>query len=150
MSQFNGSARLKMAQLGWLSHFEPSRGITRWAVVRTAQDSTSIIMPVHDALLLYRPLLVAAARTLFVTALALSALPVIYITYVLILAQIRAYRSPIRNVPGPKKAHWLKGNFVDVQEPDSSRLQEEWVKTYGHVTRYYSLFGVRSYPFHLF
>ena len=28
MSQFNGSARLKMAQLGWLSHFEPSRGIT--------------------------------------------------------------------------------------------------------------------------
>ena len=28
MSQFNGSARLKMAQLGWLSHFELSRGIT--------------------------------------------------------------------------------------------------------------------------
>ena len=107
-------------------------------------------MPVHDALLLYRPLLVAAARTLFVSALALSALPVIYITYVLIIAQIRAYRSPIRNVPGPKKAHWLKGNFIDVQEPDSSRLQEEWVKTYGHVTRYYSLFGVRSYPLHLF
>ena len=30
MSRFNGSARLKMAQLGWLSHFEPSRGITIW------------------------------------------------------------------------------------------------------------------------
>ena len=28
MSRFNGSAQLKMAQLGWLSHFEPSRGIT--------------------------------------------------------------------------------------------------------------------------
>ena len=29
MSRFVGSAWLKMAQLGWLSHFEPSRGITR-------------------------------------------------------------------------------------------------------------------------
>jgi hypothetical protein len=29
MSQFNGSAWLKMAQLGWLSHFEPSHGITK-------------------------------------------------------------------------------------------------------------------------
>ena len=28
MSRFVGSAWLKMAQLGWLSHFEPSRGIT--------------------------------------------------------------------------------------------------------------------------
>ena len=28
MSRFDGSARLKMAQLGWLSHFEPSHGNT--------------------------------------------------------------------------------------------------------------------------
>ena len=107
-------------------------------------------MPVHGTLLLYRPLLVAAARKLFISALALSALPVTYILYVLILGQIRAYRSPLRKLPGPKKGHWLKGDFIDVQEPDSSRLQEEWVKTYGHVMRYHSRFGVHSYFFHPF
>jgi hypothetical protein len=106
-------------------------------------------MPVHDTLLLCQQLVVVAARTLFVSALALSALPATYILCVLILGQIRAYRSPLRNLPGPKKAHWLKGNFIDVQEPDSSRLQEEWVKTYGHVIRYSSRFGVCSFLFHL-
>ena len=35
MSQFVGSAWLKMAQLGWLSHFEPSRGITSCALQAT-------------------------------------------------------------------------------------------------------------------
>ena len=38
MSRFNGSARLKMAQLGWLSHFEPSRGITRPNYTRPPPD----------------------------------------------------------------------------------------------------------------
>ncbi|KAI9443954.1 cytochrome P450 [Lactarius indigo] len=28
-----------------------------------------------------------------------------------------------------------------MQEPDSSRLQEEWVRTYGHVVKYHSRFG---------
>lgn len=105
-------------------------------------------MPVHDTLLLCRLLLVA--RPLFISVFALFALPTTYILCVLILGQIRAYRSPLRNLPGPKKAHWLKGNFIDVQEPDSSRLQEEWVKTYGHVIRYHSRFGVRSHPFYSF
>ena len=40
MSQFNGSARLKMAQLGWLSHFEPSRGIT----TPDRQQSPTLVM----------------------------------------------------------------------------------------------------------
>ena len=102
----------------------------------------------QDSLLLCRQLLVVAARALFISALVLSALSAIYIFYVLFLGHVRAYRSPLRNIPGPKEAQWLKGDFVDVQEPDSSRLQEEWVGTYGHVTMYHSRFGVRSYPFH--
>ena len=100
-------------------------------------------MPVHDTLLLRQLLLVVATRALFISVFALFALPTTYILCVLILGQIRAYRSHLQNLPGPKKAHWLKGNFIDVQEPDSSRLQEEWVKTYGHVIRYHSHFGVR-------
>ena len=110
-------------------------------------------MPIHDTTLrlsLCRTSLVAAARTLFVFALALFALPATYILCVLILGQIRAYRSPLRNLPGPKKAHWLKDNFIDVHEPDSLRMQEEWVKTYGHVIRLHSRFGVRSFPLHSF
>ncbi|KAH9054513.1 cytochrome P450 [Lactarius vividus] len=90
---------------------------------------------------LCRQSLVAAARTVLISTLALSSLSAIYILYVLILGHVRAYRSPLRHVPGPKKAHWLKGNFVDVQEPNSSRLQEEWVRTYGHVVRYHARFG---------
>ena len=105
-------------------------------------------MPAYDTLLLCQQLLTVAARTLVISALVLSALPATYILSVLILGQIRAYRSPLRNLPGPSKGHWLSGNFIDVQEPDSSRLQEEWVKTYGHVIRYHSRFGVRSYFIH--
>lgn len=108
-------------------------------------------MPAHDTpSLLCRLLLVVAARPLFISVFALFALPTTYILCVLILNQIRAYRSPLRNLPGPKKAHWLKGNFTDVQEHDSLRLQEEWVKTYGHVIRYHSHFGVRPYLFYSF
>ncbi|KAH8977522.1 cytochrome P450 [Lactarius hatsudake] len=90
---------------------------------------------------LCRQSLVIAARAIFIPALLFFALSAIYILYVLILGRIRAYRSPLQNVPGPKEAHWLSGDFVDVQEPDSSRLQEEWVRTYGHVMRYHSRFG---------
>ncbi|KAH9005440.1 cytochrome P450 [Lactarius hatsudake] len=90
---------------------------------------------------LCRQSLVLAARTVFISALLFFTLSAIYILYVLILAHVRAYRSPLQHVPGPKEAHWLKGNFVDVQEPNSSRLQEEWVRTYGHVARYHARFG---------
>ncbi|KAI9443950.1 cytochrome P450 [Lactarius indigo] len=85
--------------------------------------------------------LVVAACVIFISAVGLSALSATYILYVLILGRIRAYHSPLQNVPGPKNAHWFKGNFVDVQEPDSLRLQEEWVRTYGHVAKYHARFG---------
>ena len=102
-------------------------------------------MLVHETLLLCPHLLVVAAHTLFILALVLSALSAIYILYVLILRRVRTHCSPLQNLPGPDKAHWLRGDFVDVQEADSSRLQEEWVRTYGHVMKYHSRFGVRLY-----
>ncbi|KAI0267583.1 cytochrome P450 [Russula aff. rugulosa BPL654] len=53
--------------------------------------------------------------------------------------RISAYRSQLRDVPGPGGAHWFKGNFTKVQETDSTCLQEEWVRTYGHVLKFQSL-----------
>jgi hypothetical protein len=86
---------------------------------------------------------VTAIRTVFVVALALLAISATYVLYILMRRRIREYRSPLRSIPGPKNAQWLKGSFVDVPEVNSLRLQEEWVKTYGHVLKYYSFFGVR-------
>jgi hypothetical protein len=96
-------------------------------------------------LILAQRFLVVAIRPLMVVALLLFAIPAAYVLVVVIHRLIRAYRSPMRSVPGPKNAHWSKGSFVDVSEEDSLRLQEEWVKTYGHVLRYHSVFGVRFF-----
>ncbi|KAH9973118.1 cytochrome P450 [Lactifluus volemus] len=84
---------------------------------------------------------VAAVRTFLVVALALFAISAAYVLYLLMRRRIREYRSPMRSIPGPKNTHWVKGNFVDVPEVNSIRLQEEWVKTYGHVLKYHSFFG---------
>ena len=92
--------------------------------------------------------ILAAFRFLCVVALALFVTLAAIVQFVVIRFRIHAYRSPLRSVPGPRKTHWLKGNFVDVQEGDAMRLQEEWAKTYGHVLKYYSFLGVRFlFPF---
>jgi hypothetical protein len=71
-----------------------------------------------------------------------------YVLYILMRRRISAYRSPLRNVPGPGGAHWLKGNFTEVGETDSdsTRLQEQWVRKYGHVLKFQSRLWVR-FPF---
>ena len=97
-------------------------------------------------LILARRFFVAAVRSFLVLALALFAISVAYVLYIVMRHRIRVYRSPLRSIPGPKNAHWVKGNFVDVKEENSIRLQEEWVKTYGHVLKYHSFLGVR-FPF---
>jgi hypothetical protein len=79
--------------------------------------------------------------SLFIAMLALCGVAVAYVLYVFMGHRIVAYRSPLHNLPGPKNAHWFKGNFVDVREPDSTRLLEEWARTYGHVLKYYSSLG---------
>ena len=72
-----------------------------------------------------------------------------YVLYILMRRRLSAYRSPLRNIPGPRGARWFRGNFIEVLETDSSRLQEEWVRKYGHVIKYQSLLWVRvpsSFP----
>ena len=108
-------------------------------------DQPAYIM--HHTLHLWTHSLVATTRALFICALVLFVVSVTYIVYGLILRRVRAHRSLLQSLPGPDKAHWLRGNFVDVQESESSRLQEEWVNTYGHVMRYQARFGVRTYSF---
>lgn len=99
-----------------------------------------------DNFALARHFVVSGVRSLFVLVLAFFGASAAYVFYVLMRHRISAYRSPLRNLPGPEKAHWYKGNFVDVEEPDSMRLQEEWVRTYGHVLKFHSFFGV-CFPF---
>jgi hypothetical protein len=93
----------------------------------------------------YFGLLIQVVRALFVMVLVPCGVSVAYVLYVITRRRIAAIRSPLRNLPGPENAHWFKGNFVDVREPDSVRLQEEWVQTYGHVHKYYSTLAVRLF-----
>jgi hypothetical protein len=86
---------------------------------------------------------IAAARFVLLIALSLFGILATYVLFTIMQRRIRALRSPLRSLPGPKTTHWLRGNFADVAEPDSTRLQEEWVNTYGHVMKFYSAFLVR-------
>jgi hypothetical protein len=93
----------------------------------------------------YFELLIQVVRVLFVVVLALGGVSVVYVLYLFTHHRIAAIRSTLRNLPGPENMHWFKGNFVDVAEPASARLQEEWVRTYGHVLKYYAVFAVRLF-----
>ena len=90
--------------------------------------------------------LVRIVRFLFIAASALIGASAVYVLYILIRRRVLAYRSSLRNVPGPGGANWFKGNFTAVQETDSTRLQEEWVRKYGHVIKFQSPLWVRSPP----
>ena len=100
----------------------------------------------HSAFMLF---VVPVLRSFFAAMLALCGASAAYVFYIILRRRIAAYRSPspLRNLPGPKNAHWFSGSFVDVREMDSTRLQEEWVRTYGHVLKFYSTFGVRLFFF---
>jgi hypothetical protein len=102
-------------------------------------------MPDHGSFFSFALHLQVLVRSVVGVALALSAASASYILYVLVKRRTSTYRSPLRDLPGPERAHWFKGNFVDVAEPDSTRLQEEWVRTYGHVLKYHSGLGVRPF-----
>ena len=103
----------------------------------------------RDSFALARLILTLSVRSLIFATLALIGVLVMYVLYILIRFRISAYLSPLRNLPGPGGAHWFKGNFTEVQEVDSSRLQEEWVRKYGHVLVYQSHFWVCFLSFFL-
>ena len=87
--------------------------------------------------------LTASVRLLFLATSAIIGVSATYVLYILIRRRIAAYRSLLRNVPGPAGAHWFKGNFAGVEEANSTRLQEEWVQKYGHVLKFQSTLWVR-------
>ncbi len=96
----------------------------------------------RDSLALDRHFLTPIVRSLLFATSAFIGVSVTYVLYILMRRRISAYRSPLRNVPGPGGAHWLKGNFTAVPETDSTRLQEEWVRKYGHVLKFQSTLWV--------
>jgi hypothetical protein len=100
----------------------------------------------HDSFALARLILARIVRPLVFATSSFIAVSATYVLYILISRRISAYRSLLRNVSGPGDANWFKGNFTQVQETDSTRLQEEWVQKYGHVLKYQSLLWVR-FPF---
>jgi hypothetical protein len=100
----------------------------------------------RDSFALARHFLAPFVRSLFFAVSALIGASVTYVLYILACRRISAYRSQLRNVPGPGGAHWFKGNFTAVREMDSTRLQEEWVRKYGHVLKFQSTLWVR-FPF---
>ncbi|KAF8491338.1 cytochrome P450 [Russula emetica] len=93
----------------------------------------------RDSFALARLILAPIVHPLVFATSAFIGVSVTYVLYILICRRISAYRSPLRNVPGPGGASWFKGNFTEVQETDSTRLQEEWVRKYGHVLKFQSL-----------
>ena len=99
----------------------------------------------RDSFALARLIFIPIVRSLIFTMSAFIGASVTYVLYILICRRISAYRSLLRNLPGPGGAHWFKGNFTEVQEPDSLHLQEEWVRKYGHVLMYQSYFCVRLF-----
>ena len=100
---------------------------------RTMRDSVSLARLI---LTLIFPLFVLASS-------AVIGVSTTYVIYILIRRRIAAYRSLLRNIPGPAGGHWFKGNFTEVEEADSTRLQEEWVQKYGHVLKFQSILWVR-------
>ena len=100
----------------------------------------------RDSFTLARLILTAIVCPLIFATSAFIGVSATYVLYILMRRRISAYRSPLRNVPGPGGANWFKGNFTEVPETDSTRLQEEWVRKYGHVLKFQSLLWV-CFPF---
>ncbi|KAJ6533383.1 cytochrome P450 [Mycena vulgaris] len=65
-------------------------------------------------------------------------------TYVLCRVIKIAYTeltSPLRNLPGPKFAHWVSGSITEFMNNLDSGLEETWLKRYGPTMRVNGFFG---------
>jgi hypothetical protein len=97
----------------------------------------------RDSFALAQHFLPPLLRSLLFAAAALIGASATYVLYILTRRRFLAYRSSLRNVPGPGDPHWFKGNFSTVSETDSTRLQEDWIRKYGHVLKFQSTLWVR-------
>ncbi|KAJ6587651.1 cytochrome P450 [Mycena vulgaris] len=65
-------------------------------------------------------------------------------TYVLYRVFKMAYMelsSPLRNLPGPKSAHWVTGNLMEIIDDLDLGVEESWLKRYGPTLRVHGFFG---------
>ncbi|KAG5639166.1 hypothetical protein H0H81_006070 [Sphagnurus paluster] len=53
------------------------------------------------------------------------------------------YKSPLRDLPGPRSASLIYGNLGEIWEAENSVLHEKWVKEYGPTIQYTGFFGMR-------
>ncbi|KAJ6533380.1 cytochrome P450 [Mycena vulgaris] len=49
--------------------------------------------------------------------------------------------SPLRNLPGPKSAHWVSGSRTEIMNNLNLRLEETWLRQYGPTMRVNGFFG---------
>ncbi|KAJ6528643.1 cytochrome P450 [Mycena vulgaris] len=68
----------------------------------------------------------------------------VFATYVLCRVIKMAYMrltSPLRNLPGPKSAHWVSGSLTEIMNNLDLGLEETWLKRYGPTMRVNGFFG---------
>ncbi|KAG1744162.1 cytochrome P450 [Suillus paluster] len=60
-----------------------------------------------------------------------------------LIKRYRTPKSPLAHILGPKKEHWLKGNFHRIFQ-DGLRYNLDLVKQYGGAVKIYALLGVKA------
>ncbi|KAI0058332.1 cytochrome P450 [Artomyces pyxidatus] len=68
----------------------------------------------------------------------------VFVLYKFVAAHIRAYKSPLRDLPGPKRLGFAFGSFPGIPEFEGTRLQEQWTQQYGHTYKFHSFFGTQK------
>jgi len=56
-----------------------------------------------------------------------------------------SYNSPLRDIPGPKRASIFFGNLGEIRRNESSVLHEVWAKKYGRVVVYKGFMNVSTF-----
>ncbi|KAI0058333.1 cytochrome P450 [Artomyces pyxidatus] len=68
----------------------------------------------------------------------------LYVLYGFVVAQLLAFTSPLRDLPGPKRSSFVFGSYPGIPEFEATRLQEEWTEQYGHTYKFHSFFGTQK------
>ncbi|TFK65716.1 cytochrome P450 [Pluteus cervinus] len=67
---------------------------------------------------------------------------ILYGVFTIVEVYYNEWTSPIRDLPGPKSASWIWGNFMEIRKAEHSVLQEKWVEQYGITIKYHAPFGL--------
>jgi hypothetical protein len=62
----------------------------------------------------------------------------------LLFIWFKAWRSPLRALPGPKSKSWFLGNFHLRFDPENALPHEQWISEYGTTFSYAGLLNVSS------